>query len=465
MDEKKNTTIYAIAAGSAQSALAVVRVSGNASHKKIRRCIKEKRRFSESQERVIHTYKFIDPENENVLDHVTAVKYISPRSFTGENMVELFCHGGEANLGKITNALRKCGCRIAQPGEFCKRAVINKKMSLVKAEAIDGIIRSNSDIGHDNALYNYMEKSKGIIEEISEGIKKICASIEAMIEFSEEDDIAQSSLDEQIRDEMKNVLKMLNEQIERRINVEEVDKGVTIALVGKKNAGKSTIFNEIVGKKRSIVHHTEGTTRDYITEKIHINEIPVTVIDTAGLGTKGEDIEKEGIKRSWELIKKSNIRIWVTEVWDEGYDEGYDEEEKTILMKNSHKKKDAGIINKKDKGDGGVQKSWMEHAQLPYISISMKNGEDRRKVIAFISDICAKAKKGYYPSIIQNQRQYDIIEKTKQCMQNANDTIDMGEEIAAIYCREALKVIEGFGGESLEETILDRVFSNFCIGK
>ena len=241
---------------------------------------------------------------------ISAIKYVSPRSFTGEDMVEIICHGGEIVIDEILSCLLKGGISLAEKGEFTKRAFLNGKMDLLKAEAINQIIKSNSRKQYNIAIEMYQGSGEKKIFKWENIIKNIVVDCEAHIEFPEEDDILLKK--REYLNKINNLYYDIKKEINKREKIKRIENGITIPIVGIANAGKSTLFNKIVGFERALVHHKEGTTRDAISEEVTIGGERIKIIDTAGLSKTKNQIERMGIKKTLENINHGNIIIWVT---------------------------------------------------------------------------------------------------------------------------------------------------------
>ncbi len=453
-----NDTIVAIATPPGTGALAIIRVSGERALTLIKKRVKEEEKFEKVPPQKIGLYRFIDTKADYIIDEITAIKYHSPRSFTGEDMVEIICHGGSVVPERILESLIDDGARYAGRGEFSRRAFCNGKTSLAKAESINQIVNSKNIIQHKSAIQSYLGGYQSFIREWKTDIEDILVEIESSIEFGEDDDIATRDSTSIVDKKIGNIKERVLSELEKRRIIKETESGVHIAIVGPVNAGKSSLLNLIVGYERSIVDTEAGTTRDFISEERIIDTIPVTLIDTAGLKKSAKGVEKRGIERSKEFIKSSAIDMWVTAA-----DEEVKSEEKEI--ERMHTRKILGIINKIDLSEGKIKEKMFSGLHIPYIKISAIDNGDRKKVEQFIHREVEEIYKGIqHDCIISNKRQEKIIEEVLMEIGKI-ERCGKEEEIKAEYCRNILRKFEEFVGKSTTEEVLDKIFSEFCIGK
>lgn len=308
----KADTIIAVATPPGSGGIGVVRLSGPDSLRKVLEIFfpKNKKLTSLPPRQAIYG-KIKNPENGNTLDYCLATYYTKPNSCTGEDVVEISCHGSRPILRRVIEIFLKLGVRHAAPGEFSLRAVNNGRMDLTRAEAVNRLIRADTMIQAEQAMAQLEGNVQKTVYEWENRLLEIIARMEAEVDFAEEEE------NFVIRNAALEQLQILENDLEHLVsNFAKADllrDGARIVLAGKSNAGKSTLFNSVLNMERSIVDAAPGTTRDYITERIQINGIPVELIDTAGLRSGGEKIEREGMRRAEELLKSSDIVILITE--------------------------------------------------------------------------------------------------------------------------------------------------------
>lgn len=450
---QKNETIVALATPNGVGALAVIRISGKDSFKIFHGCIKEVKKFNSINEREIAVLTFVD--NKEVIDQITAIKYKDPKSFTGEDMVEIICHGGIITVKEIIRVIIKNGARLAHRGEFTRRAFENGKIDLLRAEAIRGIIESTSTIENRNALKAYYGKSHEYIEEIKSKIIEILCDIESDIEFNEEDDIKEKEKNSKILE----IKEELEKELKRRKNIKEIEEGIKIVIAGPPNAGKSTLNNKILGYRRSIVNDKPGTTRDVIKETIEIKNHITTIVDSAGIRETEDEIEKEGIKKSEEEIRLSSITIWITSA-DEKFCLG--EEKRIIELKNI--KRTIFVLNKIDKKENREKEAFFRDEKIKVIKVSLIENEIdeiQNEIVKKVEEIIHEYET---TECIVNERQEEIISRVYEKILYGIEKLEQ-KEIVSIYMNEALKEIENLTGKISNQEILDNIFDKFCIGK
>lgn len=451
-----NNTVAAISTSVGKAALGIIRITGNNTFELVSKCIEKKEKFLKNENRKISLNTIISQKTGEMIDEVTIIKYCEPHSFTGENMVEIICHGGRTIIEKIYDELRNAGIAGADKGEFSKRAFLNGKINLMKAEAINAMIASNNEISRKIALRSYQGGCLEIIKKIQKEINNILANIESEIEFEEEDDIKEKSDDIELVSNLKNIIE---NEIKKRRRIKEIEKGKIIVIAGPTNAGKSTLFNKLLGYERAIIFNEPGTTRDVITEKIKINEEEITITDTAGIRKTENDIEKIGIEKSEEEIKKANLILWVTAI-----NEKIRNEEKEVI-KNIEKEKILIILNKDDLEEEKGKTKFYQDNGFQIQKVSLKKDNIEGKIIELIGNrISNKITEDEYPEIISNQRHEEIFEIIINEIENAIHEWKR-KEIAAFHLHNAMNKIEEIVGKRDREDLYNTIFETFCIGK
>ena len=457
MNEK--VTIVAPATPEGRSALAMIRVSGQEAFNITEKCLCEKNIFRKMPSRHIQLYVAKEPLSGKTIDQITAIKYSTPRSFTGENMVEIICHGGQIIIKKIFNALLKAGARPAERGEFTRRALLNGKVTIMKAEAIQGLIDSSSETELLFAQKLYYGKSQELTI-LRKKLVELLEKIEAIIEFEETDSVKDISIEG--KKTIEDVVKQIKKDIEKKENIKVIEDGIRVVIAGPVNAGKSTLFNTLIGKNRAIVHREPGTTRDVVSEKILIHSNEIQLYDSAGIRKTEQEIEREGIRRSRDAISDAGITIWVTAA-----DEELTEEELCEILSIQEKNKIICVINKTDISEGKKKREIIEGKGIPLTSLSLmdKKKEGIENLIYRIQSMIKRIKNiTEIPDFVLNKRQEEIVRKILKEITCARD--EWGRpEIVAQYLKNGLDLMDDYFGKILSDEILNRIFVDFCIGK
>jgi tRNA modification GTPase len=449
-------TIAALSTGKAKSAIAVIRVSGKDAFSIVGKCLDSSSTFQKIAPNFIHLYRFVSRQYQKTVDQVTAVKYKAPNSFTGEDMVEVFCHGGEIIIEKILSEFLKNGAVIAERGEFTRRAYLNGKLDLVKAEAIQGLIDSRAEKEYEAAINSYTGGYKQILLQWKNATKEILRDIEAEIEFPEEDDVRKNK-----KEKINKVIKIRKDielELKKKKKSEIIEKGVNVPIVGITNAGKSSLFNLLLECDRSIVHWEEGTTRDMVGEDILLAGEKIRLLDTAGLRNTKNPVEKIGIKKTREYINNAALFIWVTPA-----NTPITEHEKLLVKE---KGKIICVISKTDLMSGKIKKEFCGKNSIPSIGACLTDKQEREKIIGFIGKQVEKILGSFTLScLVRNQRQGHLAERMAKKLRAVEKISDSGAEIWSSCLRDVLNDIGEFVGETTSEEILESIFSEFCIGK
>ena len=433
---RKKKTIIALSTPPGKSAIALIRVSGSFAYMLVSDISKNM-----PKETNIATLNEIIDENNKVVDQTVTTFFKAPKSFTGEDVVELSIHGGEAILKKIfTMLLKNKNTRIAIPGEFTRRAFENNKLDLTQVEAIADLVNAQTELQRKQAISHLSGEFFGETKKIFNKLKKILANLEAIIDFSEED--LPDNLLIEIREQIKNNIKHINNLLKNRFVGMSIRDGFLVAIIGKPNTGKSSFINCISGKDLAIVTDIPGTTRDLIESFLDLEGYPVRFVDTAGIRKPKDPVEKIGIKKALEASKEANVNIVFVE------------SEKDI--KTFKKLKNPIFVKSKQ----DINKRPFDENIFYNISSKTRFG---------ISKILRKITK-----ILQNKETLESIsisrERHAQCLFETLFFLEASQkpksiDIFAEDIRQAVKSISGlFGGLDIED-ILDIIFSDFCIGK
>ncbi len=447
-------TICAPASAPVNSSLAIIRISGPESYGAA--CS-----FFTGAGKMAHrhaAYGTISDSGE-LIDDVILVYYKSPSSFTGEDMVEIFCHGNHLVVGKILRLLHKLGIRIAGPGEFSKRAFLNGKMDLTAAEAINSLINARSDWEIKASLSQMHGSLKLVIDRLREDIILLKADIEAGIDFSDQDIEFVSY--EAARMVAADVMASLSD-LKRRCSVgSRTARGIDVTLAGRPNVGKSSLLNMILNEERAIVSEIPGTTRDLIRESVQIGGVRINLTDTAGIGTPGDDIERIGIERSKKNIGSASLVLMVIDAVS-----GITDEDREIIASLSAKKV-VYVLNKIDLVADGRIDELSAATGLEFVPVSAKKGTGFGELQSEIAAVISGEFVDYDSSFLADERIIAIIDSSIETAERSVSLLELNEpaEIVAFELDELIRTLSEITGEIAADDILGSIFSRFCIGK
>ena len=456
--EPTRDTIAAIASAinAGYGGVALIRISGKDSINVSRKIVETKSKFAWQTHRVFHGYVKDNSQN-TLIDEILILVMKGPNSFTGEDIVELHCHGGVVVVNRVLEIILKDEkVRMANPGEFSQRAFLNGKIDLSQAESINQLISSKNVRAAELAFNGVKGLINKKISQIKAELINELSEIEARVDFEEDFiDFNYSNFANNIN-KIKIDLKNLIENSKRNAYLHN---GISIALIGKTNAGKSSLLNYLAKQSKAIVTDIPGTTRDIIEVNITIKNIPISIIDTAGIRNTNDPIENIGINKSLEMISKADFIIYIYDLKS-----GFDIEDKKIIEKIPNNKLISILGNKVDLFD---QKS-IKKINLPKdsILISIKNSKGENELINKIIKKCSSVGSENI-DILLNERQ---LSNLKECLNNLNDTDNIIKnklpfDLLSIELRDAIKNLSKLTGSELTENILDNIFSKFCIGK
>jgi tRNA modification GTPase len=391
-----------------------------------------------------------------IVDEVMASLFRAPHSYTGEDSVEISCHGSRYILNKVLNLLIAEGCRQAGPGEFTQRAYLNGKMDLSQAEAVADLIASTNQATHQIAMSQLRGHFSSKLAQLREQLLKLTSLLELELDFSDHEDLEFAD-----RSELMELTKTIDNHITHLSNSFEtgqaIKQGIPVAIVGKTNVGKSTLLNRLLKDDRAIVSDVHGTTRDTIEDTIDIKGITFRFIDTAGIRQTQDEVEQIGITRTYAAIDKARIVLWLID------SEPSIKEINDILQRTDNKKLIV-IKNKADKTDNNSYNS----LKLPFISISAKFGkgiEELEQAIYEAADIPTLTENDI---IVTNARHYEALVRAHEHIQRVIDGLQM--QLSGDLLSEDLRLTldtlaEITGGQITPNEVLGNIFKNFCVGK
>ncbi|MCI5835888.1 MAG: tRNA uridine-5-carboxymethylaminomethyl(34) synthesis GTPase MnmE [Firmicutes bacterium] len=445
-------TIAAISTSLGVGAISIIRVSGNEAINIVNKIFKGKN-LNEVETHTIH-YGFI-VENSKKIDEVLVSVMKSPKTFTMEDVVEINCHGGIATTKKVLELLLINGCRLAEPGEFTKRAFLNGRIDLIEAEGIMDLIDSKTEVARNLAMEEVSGNTSNLIHQLREKIVEIISQIEVNIDYPEYDDVKELKNNE-IIPFIKDVKQELSKIIKMSENSKIIKEGINTVIIGKPNVGKSSILNALIEEEKAIVTDIPGTTRDVVEGVLNLDGIILNIIDTAGIRETNDIVEKIGVSKSLSLIDKSDLIIFVL-----NNNEPISEEEKEILEKIKNKPHIV-IVNKID------LESKINLDNQDYIRISVKNNIGLDKLKSRIKELFNIEKLNTSDmNYLVNSRSLAILKNCNQILDGILDNIDndFPIDMLEIDIKEVWNLLGSIIGETYEEELLDNLFSRFCLGK
>ncbi len=445
-------TIAAISTAPVKSALGIIRISGDRALA-VSSCVFRGNLLEKPREMV--TGKFISQDGE-VLDFGMGVYFKAPKSFTGEDSVELFCHGSTAVLKSVLSAIYSAGARPARAGEFTERAFLNGKIDLTQAEAIIDLIDSETELAAKNAAEQMNGAMGREISSVLDSLSAIAAEFYAFVDYPD-DEILQSEreeISEKLFDVAKKTKKLAGTYDRGRL----LRNGVKVALIGRPNVGKSSLLNAILGTERSIVTDIEGTTRDTVEESFSVNSIALHLIDTAGLRDAATEPEKLGIERSRKSATDADILIAVFDGSEPLTP--YDDEVLTLAKE----KPSVCVINKSDKK--AVLNSSV-FAPLPTLTLSAKEGIGIPELCDLVCEIVGAKDIACDGTTVTNPRHASTLLRAYDAIVQAAEGFKNGTyaDLAVTDIENAINILGEITGKSAQDVIVSEIFSRFCVGK
>jgi tRNA modification GTPase len=457
----KSDTITAIATGLSNAGISIIRISGDEAFPIIDRIFRKKqslKKLSEMESHTVH-YGYIMDEEE-IIDEVMVVIMRGPRSYTKEDSIEIDCHGGIVVTKRVLEAVLKAGARLADPGEFTKRAFLNGRIDLSQAEAVIDVIHAKSDL----ALKNSLKQLKGnVLEKVTEMRKSILfdtAFIEAALDDPEH--ISLEGFTEGLKKHVEDLQNDILNLLKRAENGRLIKEGIKTVILGKPNVGKSSLLNLLVGEERAIVTEVAGTTRDTIEETIYLNGICLNLIDTAGIRETEDIVEKIGVDKSKKSAEEADLIIYVVDA-----STPLDHNDIQILEYVQNKKAIV-LFNKTDLDCIVTEEEIGAQSNKAIVRISAKNKVGLEEMEQVITDMFFTGNLSFNDEIyITNMRQKEALENAKQSLDQVIQSIamDMPEDFYTIDLMNAYELLGTIVGEAVDEDLINTIFKEFCMGK
>ena len=454
-------TICAIATALGEGGIAIIRVSGDKALDIVSKIFKP---YSGQDIKSMKSYTMkyghiYDMDKTELIDEVIISFMKGPRSFTAEDTVEINCHGGVVSTNKVLEAVIKAGARLAEPGEFTKRAFLNGRIDLSQAEAVMDIIKAKTDLAMKSALMQSTGHLSTQINKQREYMLNILALVEFAVDFTEDDEDVDPSIPLKVAESLEKSISEMKTLLRGADEGKLIREGLSLAIVGKPNVGKSSLLNALLREKRAIVTDIAGTTRDVIEEYINLDGIPVKIIDTAGIRETEDVVERIGVERSREKLEEADLVLLVLDTSRE-----LDEEDKDII-ESVKDKKCILILNKIDlewKIEGDILDNF-EHV----IKISAKEEIGLDDLKQTIKDLFFNGKIDTESLIISNSRHKQALYRALENAENALMRVKNNEylDLISIYVTASLRALGEITGSELEEDLVNKIFSDFCVGK
>ena len=446
-----SNTIAAISTAPGAGGIGVVRVSGPLALE-----IGQKISGAILVPRIANFHNFKDL-NGTLIDQGLILFFSAPHSFTGEDIIELQCHGGTVVTQSILNLCLKNGANLAEPGDFTKRAYLNNKIDLAQAESVADLINASTEEAALGAVNSMSGKFSLEINNLLKNLIELRMYVEACLDFPEEDiDFISEG---NVKDKLLHLSETMMHIMQAASQGQLLRDGISLVLVGQPNVGKSSLLNQLSGEDKAIVTDIPGTTRDAITSDINLNGIPLNIIDTAGLRETDDPIEKFGIEKTWSSLEKGHIALFLVEA-----SKGITDYEQSILNRLPTGIKRIWIFNKIDLLHSKAKLKQLNNDQIVYISAKTGEGLDLLKQ-AILNEVGFKQNsEGSENKFIARKRHLEALESVHHSLQNAQLKI-ASAELVAEELTIAQKYLSSITGEFSSDDLLGEIFSQFCIGK
>ena len=466
MSINTNDAICAIATASGMGAIAVVRLSGQRCHEIALSIFKSRTRNLEKSSIVPNKAYFGDlVDGTDVVDEAIVTFFASPHSYTGEDSVEISCHGSVYIQQKVLEILIARGARLAGPGEFSRRAFLNNKLDLAQAEAVADLIASQSEASHKIAVNQLKGGFSKELRDIRSRLLDITSLMELELDFSEEDvEFADRT---QLLELIEEAISHIGRLTESFRLGNAIKNGIPVTIAGETNTGKSTLLNAILGEERAIVSDIEGTTRDTVEETFNIFGTLYRFIDTAGIRQTTEEIERIGIERTFKKMEEADVILGMVDM-TKGLEKAIsairlivskvDRQQQTLIV----------LCNKRDVArDFPCERLLSEFEDIPIEFVSAKDNDDVERIKRFIFNNSSLHSVGANETLVTNMRHYESLRRSKENLEQVREGIMVGlsADLLSQDLRQALFYLGSITGEITNDEVLGNIFGRFCIGK
>lgn len=452
MRQVNQDTIVALATPPGESAIGIVRLSGPRAISIGGWCFRGSRRLEELEDRRLTLGRFVVGDQD--LDQILVSVMRGPGTYTGEDVVEFNCHGGPLVVRRAVEALVRSGARLADRGEFTKRAFLNGRLDLTQAEAVADMVRARADAGLQSAFFQLRGGLRKQFGAMADRLRDVLALLEAGLDFPEDVDLDHRAA----LVELDEVLGVVRDLVASYRYGKVIREGAVVTLAGRPNVGKSSLMNRLLGEARAIVTPVPGTTRDTIEESIDLAGIRMVLVDTAGMRESGDPVEQAGTARSQRAVDRSQLVLFVVDGSQPP------ELEDLSLIRGMEGRRALLVLNKLDLG---MSRLWEAGAAgWPRVAVSALSGEGVDGLRSAMRDAVFGAEDAQC-EVLTQERHVDALRRTEAALCEARDALALllPAEITAMEIRSALDAIGSIVGETTSEQVLDRIFQVFCIGK
>ncbi|MGC7648701.1 tRNA uridine-5-carboxymethylaminomethyl(34) synthesis GTPase MnmE [Staphylococcus epidermidis] len=455
-------TITSISTPMGEGAIGIVRLSGPQAIEIGDILYKGKKKLSEVETHTINYGHIIDPETNETVEEVMVSVLRAPKTFTREDIIEINCHGGILTINRILELTMTYGARMAEPGEYTKRAFLNGRIDLSQAEAVMDFIRSKTDRASKVAMNQIEGRLSDLIKKQRQSILEILAQVEVNIDYPEYDDVEDATTDF-LLEQSKRIKEEINQLLETGAQGKLMREGLSTVIVGRPNVGKSSMLNNLIQDNKAIVTEVAGTTRDVLEEYVNVRGVPLRLVDTAGIRDTEDIVEKIGVERSRKALSEADLILFVL-----NNNEPLTEDDQTLfeVIKNE----DVIVIINKTDLEQRLDVSELREmiGDMPLIQTSMLKQEGIDELEIQIKDLFFGGEvQNQDMTYVSNSRHISLLKQARQSIQDAIDAAESGipMDMVQIDLTRTWEILGEIIGESASDELIDQLFSQFCLGK
>lgn len=455
-------TITSISTPMGEGAIGIVRLSGPQAIEIGGILYKGKKKLSEVETHTINYGHIIDPETNETVEEVMVSVLRAPKTFTREDIIEINCHGGILTINRILELTMTYGARMAEPGEYTKRAFLNGRIDLSQAEAVMDFIRSKTDRASKVAMNQIEGRLSDLIKKQRQSILEILAQVEVNIDYPEYDDVEDATTDF-LLEQSKRIKEEINQLLETGAQGKIMREGLSTVIVGRPNVGKSSMLNNLIQDNKAIVTEVAGTTRDVLEEYVNVRGVPLRLVDTAGIRDTEDIVEKIGVERSRKALNEADLILFVL-----NNNEPLTEDDQTLfeVIKNE----DVIVIINKTDLEKRLDVSELREmiGDMPLIQTSMLKQEGIDELEIQIKDLFFGGEvQNQDMTYVSNSRHISLLKQARQSIQDAIDAAESGipMDMVQIDLTRTWEILGEIIGESASDELIDQLFSQFCLGK